>query len=89
MRTYRAFDANGEDGVLAERRLIPLNEAAARLGISKMTMARLVKEGRFAVYGNPLDRRQKLVDAAEVEIAVEPRPFPLRTSEPDTKKWAA
>ena len=68
--------------------LIPLNEAARRLGLSKMTMARLVKEGRFLVYENPLDRRQKLVDIAEIEAAVRPRPLrsPL---EPDAKKAAA
>ncbi len=56
--------------------LIPLNEAAKRLEISKMTMARLVKQGKFAIYENPLDRRQKLVDATEIEAAVQPRPAP-------------
>ncbi len=53
--------------------LIPLNEAASRLGISKMTMARLVKEGRFTIYENPLDRRQKLVDAGDIVDAIKPR----------------
>ena len=53
--------------------LIPLAEARRRLGISKVTMARLVKERRFAVYENPLDRRQKLVEWAEVEAATRPR----------------
>ena len=58
---------------MGEPELIPLKEAAKRLGVSKVTMARLVREGRFAVYENPLDRRQKLVDAAEVEAATRPR----------------
>jgi excisionase family DNA binding protein len=58
---------------MGEQELIPLNEAAKRLGISKMTMARLVKEGRFAIYENPLDRRQKLVEATEIEAAIRPR----------------
>ncbi len=58
---------------MGERALVPLNEAARRLGVSKVTMARLVREGRFAVYENPLDRRQKLVDAEEVEAATRPR----------------
>ena len=60
---------------MGERTLIPLHEARRRLGVSKVTMARLVKEGRFTVYENPLDRRQKLVDEAEVGAAVRPRPM--------------
>ena len=60
---------------MSAEKLIPLKEAARRLGVSKVTMARLVREGRFAVYENPLDRRQKLVDAAEVAEATRPRPI--------------
>ena len=56
-----------------DKDLIPLAEARRRLGVSKPTMARLAKEGRFPVYENPLDRRQKLVDWAEVEAATRPR----------------
>ncbi len=67
--------------------LIPLSEAARRLGISKMTMARLVKEGRFGIYENPLDRRQKLVRAEDVEAAVAPRP--LHPVQDDATKKAA
>lgn len=57
-----------------ERRLIPLRLARERLGVSKATMARLVKEGRFTIYDNPLDRRQKLVDERELERTVRPQP---------------
>ena len=57
-----------------ERQLITLGEARERLGVSKVTMARLVKEGRFTVYDNPLDRREKLVEEREVLEAVRPRP---------------
>ena len=64
---------------MAERELIPMREAAARLGISRMTMSRLVKQGRFTVYENPLDRREKLVEFAEVREAVKPQP--LRSAE--------
>jgi hypothetical protein len=65
---------------VSERRLIPLKTARERLGVSKVTMARLVKEGRFTVYHNPLDRRQKLVDEAELDAAVRPIPLePNRT----------
>lgn len=56
------------------QKLITLGEARERLGVSKVTMARLVKEGRFTVYDNPLDRRQKLVDENEVKDAARPRP---------------
>ncbi len=50
-----------------ERRRIGLMEAAERLGVSPMTIRRLVREGELQVYSNPLDRRQKLVDVEEVE----------------------
>ena len=53
--------------------LITVGEAARRLGVSKVTMARLVREGRFRIYENPLDRRQKLLDPTEVEAATRPR----------------
>lgn len=58
---------------MKEPKLIPLSEARRRWGVSKVTMARLVKEGQFTVYENPLDRRQKLVSEAEVEAVVRPR----------------
>jgi hypothetical protein len=37
-------------------------------------MARLLKEGRFTIYTNPLDRRQKLIDEAELAEAVQMEP---------------
>lgn len=57
-----------------ERELIPLKEARQILGVSHTTMARLVREGRFTIYQNPLDRRQKLVHIAEVRAAARPVP---------------
>ena len=66
-----------------EDKLIPLNEAARILGVSKMTMARLVRDGLFTIYRNPLDKRLKLVSRDEVaEIT---RPY----KEDDAKKLAA
>ncbi len=59
---------------MAERELIPLMEAAKRLGVSRMTMNRLLKEGRFTIYSNPLDRRQRLLDAQELQEKVRPEP---------------
>ena len=73
---------------MQDQKLIPLNEAARRLGVSKMTMARLVKDGRFTVYENPLDRRQKLVDETEVTVAVKPRPITTAAGR-EPKKVAA
>jgi excisionase family DNA binding protein len=52
---------------VSELRLIGMLEAARRLGISNTTMRRLVREGRLTVHENPLDKRQKLVDASEVD----------------------
>ncbi len=72
---------------MSEPKLIPLNEAARLLGVSKMTMARLVKEGRFVIYINPLDRRQKLVDEEQVRAAIKPRP--LHGEVEELKKAAA
>jgi len=54
--------------------LITVSEARERLGVSRVTMARLLREGRFTVYVNPLDRREKLIDVAELEEARRPRP---------------
>jgi predicted site-specific integrase-resolvase len=56
------------------QRLIPLTEAAQELGTSRVTMARLAREGRFTVYENPLDRRQKLVDRVEIREMLQPQP---------------
>ena len=60
---------------MEDRELIPLKEAQDILGISHTTMARLVREGRFTIYQNPLDRRQKLVHISEVRAAARPIPI--------------
>ena len=59
---------------MEDRDLIPLKEAQEILGVSHTTMARLVREGRFTIYQNPLDRRQKLVHISEVRAAARPVP---------------
>jgi predicted DNA-binding protein (UPF0251 family) len=61
---------------MAERELITLTQARERLGISRVTMTKLVKQGRFTVYENPLDTREKLVDAAEIAEFARPKPMP-------------
>ena len=59
-----------------ERELITLREARERLGISRVTMTKLVKAGRFTIYENPLDAREKLVDATEIAEFARPKPMP-------------
>jgi len=71
-----------------ELELIPLTEAARRLGISRVTMSNLAKAGRFTIYESGYDRRLKLVNLAEVEAALAPRPMPL-ADDASTKKAAA
>ncbi len=68
-----------------DRELIPMLEAARRLGVSKLTMRRIVREAGLMTYDNPLDKRQRLLDAAEVERVARPRP----RMEEDAKKLAA
>ena len=52
---------------MAEPELISVGEAQRRLQTSKNTIARLLRDGALTIYLDPLDRRKKLVDAAEVE----------------------
>jgi hypothetical protein len=59
------------------RELVTLREARERLGISKTTMSKHVRLGRFTVYSNPKDTREKLVDWREVEAAFAPQPIRL------------
>jgi excisionase family DNA binding protein len=40
---------------------VTMTEAARRLGVSRVTVRRLVREGRLPVTENPLDKRQKLI----------------------------
>lgn len=54
------------------RKLITVREARERLGISRVTMARLLREGRFTVYKNQLDMREKLIDETELETVRRP-----------------
>lgn len=52
---------------MEESGLVTFGEAMRHLGVSKNTLARLVREGGLAVYRNPLDRREKLLQAVEIE----------------------
>lgn len=65
--------------------LVTLGDAQRRLGVSHTTMARLVKEGRFTLYRNPLDGRQKLVDAQELDEFLQPERVTERRLRPDNR----
>ena len=57
-----------------DRELITHREAARRLGVSKPTLRRIVREEGLTTYRNPLDKRHTLLDAAEVERVARPQP---------------
>jgi predicted DNA-binding transcriptional regulator AlpA len=42
-------------------------EAAERLGVSRMQIWRLVRDGVLEAHPNPMDRREKLVTVAAIE----------------------
>lgn len=50
-----------------KNRYIPMHQAMQILGISKVTMTRLVRDGTLQVRSNPLDKRVKLVLFSQVE----------------------
>ncbi len=52
--------------------LIPVTLAARRLRISEPTFRRRVREGLLTVYADPLDRRRKLVEMADVDRLAAP-----------------
>ena len=43
-----------------------MTEAAKRLGITRVTLGRLVREGTLPVMTNPLDKRQRLFPEAAI-----------------------
>ena len=49
------------------QKLIPMKKAQEMLGVSKMKMYEMVKEGVLSSVPNPLDKRQKLVPVNEVK----------------------
>ncbi len=67
--------------------LIPLKEAQERVGMSKNTLNKLIEKHGIAVYENPRDARQRLVNIEEVEAAL--RPIPIQRQRPETGKAAA
>ena len=52
---------------------VPLVQAAKRLGVNRSALARLVKAGTLPVYESPLDRRKKMLAAADLERLRQPQ----------------
>ena len=59
-------------------RAITMTEAAKRLGISRVTVRRLVQDGALPLLENPLDKRQKLIPEDAVAAIADGRQ-PVRT----------
>lgn len=60
---------------------LTMTQAAKRLGITRTTLRRLVKEGRLPIRENPLDKRERLIPAEAIEElqgtrSAPPRPRP-------------
>jgi hypothetical protein len=53
---------------------LTMAEARARLGVSKMTMAKIVRAADAEVYQDPRDARIKLLRAEDVERMAQPIP---------------
>ena len=54
---------------------LTLGEAAEYSKVSRVTIWKMVKEGRLRVYADPRDRRVKLVRRDELDAALQPVPL--------------
>jgi len=86
MSTYRS-DARKRRKLVAD--LIPLTQAAERIGSSMNTLRKVIRNHDLVVYANPLDARERLIDADELEAAIRPVPIRRRATKPDEGKAAA
>lgn len=60
---------------------LTLGDAAAHACVSRVTIWRMVKEGRLPAYLNPRDRRVKLVKRVELDEALRIVPLPVPADE--------
>jgi hypothetical protein len=67
--------------------LVTMSEASERLGISKTTFRKRLRDLRIKTYVNPKDTREKLVDWIEVEEAFRPRIRHTALTAVDCSPW--
>ena len=70
-------------------KLVSMTEAAEYVGVSRVTMSKLVNAGRFTVYEDPRDSRKKLLDLDEVVREMTPRAIHQPRREGDIPKLRA
>ncbi len=70
-----------------DREYLTLGQAAEYSRVSRVTIWRMVKEGRLPAYQDPRDRRVKLVKREELDEAL--RPVPLKVEVEGQGKAAA
>ena len=58
-------------------RLLTIREATKAFGVSDFTLRRRIAAGELTTFVNPLDRRARLLDAAELERYAAPRRLPM------------
>jgi hypothetical protein len=51
---------------------LTMGQAQARLGVSKATAQKIVREAKLPTYGDPRNKRVRLYKAADVERLLEP-----------------
>jgi excisionase family DNA binding protein len=68
---------------------LPLMQAAAYLGVSRMKLSRMVSAGELAFVTSPLDKRVKLFRREDLDrLRLAPRPA-RQLAEPETAKLEA
>lgn len=67
---------------MSEADLVPIGEAAKRLGSSPTTLRRLVREGALPTFRRPLDRRTRLVRIDDLEGLRAPRRLEAQEAPP-------
>jgi len=63
---------------------VTIQQAAKLLGVHRITVWRLVRDGRLQAYQSPINRRVKLVKRADLTALMTPQPI-----DGDEKKAAA
>ncbi len=69
--------------------LIPLTQAAERLGVSMNTLRKVIRKHDLVLFENQLDAREKLIDVDKLEAAIRPVPIRTDTSGAEMGKAAA